>query len=536
MPRITPNQEELEYLRSIGVIAGAGPPAGPPAAPPPSAPQKSEGWLVFLAAAAVVVAILVLVYALAFAQDAAPTESLESQLKTSSGEDDGVRSQQRDDTSEVSSIEATPAETATPREESAKRTQDSGGEAPRYQTLERRVRGLELHERLLLRTAALIAFYMLLRFLFRLRRRHRRSPQGETMGKSLLTPAHPRDVGLRETSGIRKAETDEGFAHGLSPLRGRFLPEESGRSEGTAGQAPPASYDRTEGPQVNLVSQEPCPERIGALSIAGPVRKENEDACIGWRQGDCEFVVVTDGLGGLAEGGTAARLAAAEAARVLSDAAGVGYVIREPQACIAAAFRYAANALFERAMIPTLLRNGGLRTTLIVVVCTRSDYHWGYMGDGGIWLRRQNGVLEKLMTPQKGDPIRRNIVAASLGPVVQGQPQFGTTERRTGDLLFVGTDGVFDRVADSFAEDVAALAILDFKGKLQQTVEETLRQLASAKDGAGFFCDDNLTMVLVSNGLDGVSFSNRANGQTGTDKTKDSQEGQNHAPSEVQGA
>jgi serine/threonine protein phosphatase PrpC len=534
MPRITPNQEELDYLRSIGVIPGASPPAGPPAAPPPPAPPKSEGWVVFLAAVAVILAILVVVYALAFAEDATPTKSLESRLNTIPGEADGVHSQHGHDASEVSSSDATPAGTATPREECAERTQDSGPEAPRYRTLERRVRRLEAYERLFFWTAALIAFCVLFHFLFRLRRHYRRPRQGETTERTPLKRAHPCDVGLRETSRIKKDATDKGFARGVRPLTGSFLPEEPGRSKSTAGQAPAPSYERIEGPQVNVVSREPCPERIGVLSIAGPVRKKNEDACIGWRQGDCEFVVVTDGLGGLAEGGTAARLAAAEAARVLSAAAGVGYVMREPQACIAAAFRYAANALFERAVIPTLLRNGGLRTTLIVVVSTPSDYHWGYMGDGGIWLRRQNGALEKLMTPQKGDAIRRNIVAASLGPVVQGQPQFGTTERKTGDLLLVGTDGVFDRVADSFAEDVAALAMLDFKGRLQQTVEETLRQLASAKDESGFVCDDNLTLALVSNGLDGVGFSNRVNRQTGTNQPKDSLEAQKNAPSEVQ--
>jgi serine/threonine protein phosphatase PrpC len=153
-------------------------------------------------------------------------------------------------------------------------------------------------------------------------------------------------------------------------------------------------------------------------------------------------------------------------------------------------------------MVPGFRAKDGLRTTLITVVCTPSGYHYGYIGDGGLWVRRRSGDLEKLLSPHKADALHPNILAASLGPAVHGSPEFGEAERREGDLLLVGTDGVFDRIEDSFAEDVAGLAAQMFSGNLQEAVEETLRQLASAQDKAGYLCEDNMTLVLIADERD----------------------------------
>jgi serine/threonine protein phosphatase PrpC len=82
---------------------------------------------------------------------------------------------------------------------------------------------------------------------------------------------------------------------------------------------------------------------------------------------------------------------------------------------------------------------------------------------------------------------------------MEGTPVSGTIKRSAGDLLIVGTDGVFDRVDQSFAVDVLR-GCIQYKGDLQRAAEQIITELASFRDVGGYVCDDNLTMGLLGHG------------------------------------
>jgi hypothetical protein len=71
----------------------------------------------------------------------------------------------------------------------------------------------------------------------------------------------------------------------------------------------------------------------------------------------------------------------------------------------------------------------GFRTTLIIILSIRSHYIWGYIGDGGLCILRATGQEERLLIPQKADLEVPNILGASLGPVIEGSPVFGISNR-----------------------------------------------------------------------------------------------------------
>jgi len=72
--------------------------------------------------------------------------------------------------------------------------------------------------------------------------------------------------------------------------------------------------------------------------------------------------------------------------------------------------------------------NGGLRTTLIVTVGHKDKLHYGYVGDGGGWIVRTSGKVDRFLAPQKSGGFL-NVLDASMGPMLAGSPVVGTIER-----------------------------------------------------------------------------------------------------------
>jgi hypothetical protein len=148
-----------------------------------------------------------------------------------------------------------------------------------------------------------------------------------------------------------------------------------------------------------------------------------------------------------------------------------------------------------------LVRPGdGLRTTLIVAIGQEHDVAFSFIGDGGGCVVRTSGAVEHFLTPQKASPDQPNVLAASLGPQMEGEPVVGAIQRNPGDLILVGTDGVFDRVNDSFPKDVLRAAI-QFKGDFMKTAGLIVEEMASVKDPLlGYVCDDNLSLGIMGDG------------------------------------
>ncbi|MDP2897861.1 MAG: protein phosphatase 2C domain-containing protein [bacterium] len=509
MSRISHVSETLEYLRTIGVDSGETPQSR--SSPSPQQKQPEGPGVSVLAFVAVLLGIL-LVCILAAAQ---PTDEVSPVEGVSPCNADAVRAGPLKEEDFLSS--PLPLWAFSPDERNRSIASDIRREEPfnvwlEYADLESRVAHLEKVNWFALPLLAAVSVYVLASALpglcLLLRGIVRRSLSMATF----LGQRFHNDILLLMQRRLQKS--------GVSSCSVRGALGEKIEGCGDA--------DFSERPAFPIGL--PLPKEMGFQSITGPVRSKNEDACIAWSQGPYRIAVVADGLGGHPEGGTAAHLASLEAARTLSTAVGTGHFEINPQRCLAAAFRYASNTLYERAMVPGFRAKDGLRTTLITVVCTPSGYHYGYIGDGGLWVRRRSGDLEKLLSPHKADALHPNILAASLGPAVHGSPEFGEAERREGDLLFVGTDGVFDRIEDSFAEDVAGLAAQMFSGNLQEAVEETLRQLASAQDKAGYLCEDNMTLVLIADERDVPS------AQTGSPVTQESVEPSNLSQEDTNGA
>jgi serine/threonine protein phosphatase PrpC len=238
---------------------------------------------------------------------------------------------------------------------------------------------------------------------------------------------------------------------------------------------------------------------IGMASIKGNVRSENQDYALAFTCGKLDCLVVADGCGGLPHGRMAAYTAvAAAAATILRECNFEGNIHRlNPEDLAVNAIYSAAHALGEKSdKLNISDMQGGLRTTLIVVVADPGKYGFAYIGDGGGTVIRNGKSAESFLVPQKADPNMLNVLAASLGPVTEGKPESGSMPRRSGDLLLAGTDGIFDYVDDVFPSN-SLNACLHFQGDLNLAANAIVNQLADFQDDFGYLCSDNLTIGLM---------------------------------------
>lgn len=238
---------------------------------------------------------------------------------------------------------------------------------------------------------------------------------------------------------------------------------------------------------------------LGLATGKGNVRSENQDYGLCFEIGGHQVMIVADGCGGVPRGQAAAQLSAGAAAVSIVRTYGraTRWSTPDPTAAAAMAMRDASHRLTVEGdkLNITGLRDG-LRTTLIIVVADRRKYGYAYIGDGGGYIVRSLGTPVQFLIPQKADKDVMNVLAASLGPTMEGEPVMGEIPRLAGDLLLIGTDGVFDRVDGSFPKDVLRGAIYHY-GDLQQVAEVVLNEMAEFKDSNGYLCDDNMTLGLM---------------------------------------
>lgn len=275
----------------------------------------------------------------------------------------------------------------------------------------------------------------------------------------------------------------------------------------TSPQSPRAlleSLMRWAGKKYHLVA-EIAPARgawsLGFASHMGFVRRENQDYGAAFRIGDTQVLIVADGMGGLPAGRDAAYIAVRAASVSVINALGRQPIVHDPLEPIARKAIRVAHAALEREGNERGIAEiqQGLRTTLIVLLARSSDYGYAYIGDGGGMVLRADGTIDEFLDPHKAEGGAANVLAASLGPTLEGMASSGTLPRRAGDLALVGSDGIFDRVEEGFARDVL-LAVLDLNGDVQAVAERVVADLAGFRDETGFVCDDNLTLGLMAGG------------------------------------
>ncbi|MBN1515999.1 protein phosphatase 2C domain-containing protein [Candidatus Sumerlaeota bacterium] len=240
---------------------------------------------------------------------------------------------------------------------------------------------------------------------------------------------------------------------------------------------------------------------IGLATSKGNVKAENQDYGLCFQIDRYNVLIIADGCGGVPHGRRASYLAAMSAANSIIRAYGMSRR-RAPHAedAAAEAISDAAHQLMmegEKLNITSL--RGGLRTTLIVVIRNQHEVGYAYIGDGGGYIVKASGEVRRFLEPQKADAFTVNVLAASLGPKMEGEPVTGSVKCETSDLLVAGTDGVFDRVPPTFPKDVLR-GCIQRNGDFQKTAEHIVMELAAYKDNIGYICDDNLTLGIMGYG------------------------------------
>lgn len=248
----------------------------------------------------------------------------------------------------------------------------------------------------------------------------------------------------------------------------------------------------------------PASVHLGAASVVGPVRKENQDRVrtgriTSTKKTTLDLVIVADGLGGHPHGGEAAEVASSHAIARLrreipsafeADAEGVRTLL--VGTVWSAATRLARDAQAEGWVGP----EGGFRTTLILCAVLSDCYVLAWIGDGGVFLLR-DGESDPLavLEPHK-DPATPNLLTASLGPVTEGRPSWAIAPRRAGDVLVACTDGVAD-LFDAARATQTREALKAAAGDAALTAENLVSAFAAEVDTEGeHVFTDNLTIAL----------------------------------------
>ncbi|MBK7092093.1 MAG: protein phosphatase 2C domain-containing protein [bacterium] len=252
------------------------------------------------------------------------------------------------------------------------------------------------------------------------------------------------------------------------------------------------------------------PWRLGLSSVKGQVRSEQQDFGACFVISGYQVVVVADGLGGLPLGGLASDHAVKAASLKIFRLLGCGESDGEEDLELVSMMALKAAARRLEAVDRKLtLQDQALLTTLIVLIGGQHGIGYAYIGDGGISIYRSSGEIVHLLKPQKADIHRPNLLTASLGPTPHGEPISGKAERHRGDLIFVGTDGFFDRLEDTpeafpvgtneYITRIVQVALAR-DGNLQIVTEQVLDELSNWADDSGFIFDDNLTLALMGDG------------------------------------
>ena len=236
-----------------------------------------------------------------------------------------------------------------------------------------------------------------------------------------------------------------------------------------------------------------------ARSHIGLVRDNNEDAfaCAP----EHGLFVIADGMGGLARGEVASRMAAD---KLLAGA----IARRDPTFCpvtathreiLTQAIRSAHEEVHgENADAPDKVPMG---TTATAVMIADGAAHYAHAGDSRLYVISQTGAIEQVTTDQtvarrmieRGeDPVRAtrshgHILTNYVGINGTFTPQSGSRELASGDVLLMCTDGLGDLVAD---DEIAAI-ITDAVPDLERAADALIDR-ANAHGGR-----DNITVILV---------------------------------------
>lgn len=237
----------------------------------------------------------------------------------------------------------------------------------------------------------------------------------------------------------------------------------------------------------------------------GKVRRNNEDY-LGINEA-LRFAAVADGIGGSAFGEVASQMAVDACLNYLSDTLAEtanGGDASSVSAELANAVRYANETIIAVQRNNEQYRKMG--TTLSCFVIEAQLLHYAWVGDSRIYkISPQRQSIEQL---NEDHTLKRENIDAKLAPnlhrrassiltqhvgsILLLQPDTGTTELASGDIVLACTDGLTDRVDDETLLEYA----IQHASDLDQLAE---RMLDRALDCGG---QDNISLILTQPLLD----------------------------------
>ena len=266
---------------------------------------------------------------------------------------------------------------------------------------------------------------------------------------------------------------------------------------------------------------------IGALSHQGHVRENNEDSYLVIKFGrsldnvltnlDEELLersycmtgygmLVADGMGGMAAGEVASRLALSKVIELIVDTSDWTLALQREKDVKTVLSRMTDRFLQVDDTLRKEVDNDaslqGMGTTLTVAGAMGNDLVIGHVGDSRAYLFRE-GNLQQLTTDHtlaqalidagvanRDDPASRSmrhVLTAAVGSLgSQVEPQVQLCKLRAGDALLLCTDGLTETVEDETIAQVLG------QGKPAQAACQDLVNLALASGGG-----DNITVVLA---------------------------------------
>jgi serine/threonine protein phosphatase PrpC len=242
------------------------------------------------------------------------------------------------------------------------------------------------------------------------------------------------------------------------------------------------------------------PWEAGLALHGGPVRRHNEDYAMVFRIDDITVAVLADGCGGIPFGQHAAYVAVRGATvSLVRQLAWLTEAVDYPglEAVALRSIHDASKSVRFQAQRLRIDPTRAMRSTLIVVLATKEKVFYAYLGDGGGYIyHSDDGTLESFITPQKAEG-SLNVLTASLGPVIEGEPVAGYMPRRPGDLIWVCSDGVADRTDPGLLGRELLQAAVAYGGEMADVARCFLEQFASYRDEAVPIFDDNMSLVLI---------------------------------------
>lgn len=249
--------------------------------------------------------------------------------------------------------------------------------------------------------------------------------------------------------------------------------------------------------------------QVAAKTDVGCVRKNNEDAYGFSRR--LGLFVVCDGMGGMAAGEVASKMAIDTMRDYFTKAASNGHYeavgnrvdgASERGNALASAIHTANEAIYAAATEAGESRRG-MGSTIVAVLADRKQpvFSIAHVGDSRIYLVR-HGEMQQLTNDHSlvMEQVRRgmitreeaersdmaNIIIRALGPEPEVEPDVDEQLAFPGDTLLLATDGLTKLVDDDRIH-----SIIESARSLQHAVDGLVQ---AARDEGG---DDNITCVLL---------------------------------------